>query len=157
MLDRSDIVFLDMFYVLDNKMKCHTSEGLGVVKSATPVSITIEDKLWAEGKLGEENGKQLVETLLFLLGINAGLRGSLEHKCLRHLGFNPQFNVILDGDGFKGLQFREDAKTKNHQGGATVRPRIPKVVNIYPNFDNIDRCPVRLYKKVHQFVPNNQM
>ena len=27
LLDCSDVVFLDMYYVLDNEMKCHTSEG----------------------------------------------------------------------------------------------------------------------------------
>ena len=120
MLDKSDIVFLDMYYVLDNEMKQCTSEGLGVVKSATPVSITTEDKLWKEGKFGEENGTQLVQTMMFLLGVNAGLRGGLEHKHLRQPGFNPQFNIIVDEDGFKCLQFWEDPKTKNHQGGMSV-------------------------------------
>ena len=57
---------------------------------------------------------------MFLLGINAGLRGGLEHKRLRCPGFNPQFNIIVDEDGFKCLQFTEDCKTKNHQGGASV-------------------------------------
>ena len=36
LLDLYDVVFLDMYYVLNNEMKCRTSEGLGVVKSATP-------------------------------------------------------------------------------------------------------------------------
>ena len=42
----SDIVFLDMYYVLDNEMKCRTSQGLGVIKSVTPVNLTTEEKLW---------------------------------------------------------------------------------------------------------------
>ena len=81
-LDHSDMTFLDLYYELDNEMKCHTLEGLGVVKSATPVSLTVEDKLWKEGKLGEENVCQLVETVLFLLGVNLGLRGAMNTRGL---------------------------------------------------------------------------
>ena len=66
-LDCTDEVFLDVYYIFDNKMKRCSSEGLGNVKCCTPVSITIEDKLWKEGKLGEENGTVLVHKVLFLL------------------------------------------------------------------------------------------
>ena len=72
-LDGSDIVFLDVFYVLDNEMKKHTTEGLGILKSATPISVTVKDKMWKEGKLGEDNGMILVQTVLFLLGVNLRL------------------------------------------------------------------------------------
>ena len=95
-------------------MKHRTSEQMVVVKSATPVSLTTEEKMWREGKLGEENGTQLVQTVMFLLGINAGLHGGLEHKRLCRPGFGPQFNIIVDEDGFKCLQFMEDPKTKSH-------------------------------------------
>ena len=83
MTDKSDVVFRDVFYVLDNEMKRCILEGLGVVRLATPVSLSIKEKMWHSGKLGEEKGKQLVETLLYLLGENAGLRGGLEHKKLQ--------------------------------------------------------------------------
>ena len=34
---------------------------------------------------------------------------------------------------------------KTHQGGVRVRPITPRVTNIYPNYENIDSCPVRLF------------
>ena len=128
-------------------MKKCTSEGLGVVKSATPVSISTEDKLWKEGQLGEANGYQLVETVMFLLGLNLDLRGGNEHKRLRRLGFNPQIIVTHDNDCFKCLQYTEDAQSKTHQGGISSRYAQPRVINVYPNYKQVDRCPVRLYYK----------
>ena len=142
LLDRSDVVFLDMYYVF--------------VKSAMPVSVTTEKKLWQQGKLWEENGTQLVQTVMFLLGINVRLRGGLEHKRLCRPGFLPQFNLTVDEDGFKCLQLTENPKTENHQGGVSVRPRIPEVVNIYPNFDNMDRCPVHFYEKYISLLPTTK-
>ena len=44
LLDKSDVVFRDVLYVLDNEMKRCISEGLGVVRLATPVSLSIEEK-----------------------------------------------------------------------------------------------------------------
>ena len=44
-LDRSDTVLLDVFYVLDNEMKRRCAEGLGMVKSATPIKVSTEEKL----------------------------------------------------------------------------------------------------------------
>ena len=73
-------MFSDVFYVLDNEMKKCTAEGLGIVKSATPISVTVKDKMWKEGKLGEDNGMILVQTVLFLLGVNLRLQGGNEHK-----------------------------------------------------------------------------
>ena len=146
-LDHSDYDFLDVFYVLDNEMKRPTAKELGVVKVTTPISIAVEDKLWKEGKLEEENGTMLVQTVLFLLGVNLGLRGGNEHKHLCRPGFNEQIRVVHDNDRFKCLQFTEDAQGKTHQGGISSVVGKPRVINVYPNYENSDLCPVRLYEK----------
>ena len=49
-------------------------------------------------------------TVLFLLGVNLGLRGGNAHKHLHRLGFDLQIMVITDSDGCKCLQFKEDAQ-----------------------------------------------
>ena len=110
-------------------MKRRTSEGLGAIKSASPVSVTMEDKLWKDGLLSKENGKLLFETVLYLLGVNLGLKGGLEHKRLRQPGFNPQITVIHDFDGFKCLHYK-DLQGKTHQGGVNQVPFRPEVVNV---------------------------
>ena len=50
--------------------------------------------------------------------------------------------VIHDNDGFKYLQFHEDAQGKTYQGGVGSRNQIPHVTNVYPNYENQDRCPM---------------
>ena len=67
LIDESDPVFHDFYYVLDNEMKRKTKLGLGAVKSASPISSSMEEKMWVTGVLGEENGTQLCETIIIFL------------------------------------------------------------------------------------------
>ena len=64
-------------------MKRRTSMGLGIVESADPVTLSMEDKPWKDGTLGESKANQLVKTLMYLIGVNFALSGGFEHKCLR--------------------------------------------------------------------------
>ena len=97
-----------------------------------PVSYEMEEKTWRDGILGEERGQQLVETVLFLLGVDLALHGGEEHKRLRRPGFKPQITVTQDSDGFKCFRFQEDPKGKTHQGGMSTKAAVPKVLNVYP-------------------------
>ena len=101
LLNEEDEIFCDLFFVVDNIMKDRLEAGLGVVKSATPIDLSMEEKMWTSGILGEHNPKQLCETVLFLIGINLALRGGEEHKKLRRPGFNPQITVSSDNDGIR--------------------------------------------------------
>ena len=103
LLSKHDEVFIQLFHVVDNLMKDKVAEGMGEVKSAVAISNAMEDKMWTSGVLGEHNPKQLLETVMFLLGINLALRGGEEHKRLRRPGFNPQINVGTDSEGIKCL------------------------------------------------------
>ena len=56
---------MDLYYVLDNVMKERTRKGLGRVKHCSPISNNMEDKMWRDGILGEDNPEKLLDTLLF--------------------------------------------------------------------------------------------
>ena len=64
--------------------------------------------------------------------------GGNEYKHLCRSGFNEQICIIYDSDGFRCLQFTEDAQGKMHQGGISSVVGKPRVTNVYPNYENID-------------------
>ena len=153
LLAKDDKVFCDLYYVVDNVMKEVAEQSLGVVKHATPVSIEMEEVMWASGVLGEANPEQLRSTLLFMLGVNLCLCGGEEHKCLRRPGFNPQVVVGKDSKGHKCLIYTEDPVTKTRKGGMkTKQGHEPKQVYIYPNIDQ-SRCIFRFYEKYCDLLP----
>ena len=53
---------------------------MGVIKSVTPIDEAMEEKMWANGILGEHNPNQLLETVLYLIRVNFSLRGGTEHE-----------------------------------------------------------------------------
>ncbi len=88
LLDKGDPYFVNLYYTLDNIMKQHTAKGLGVKQSATMVSKENEEVMWQKGILGEDDPSQLLDMVLYLLGINWALCGGEEHKRLCCPGFN---------------------------------------------------------------------
>ena len=73
--------------------------------------------------LGEENGKQLVETLVYLFGLHFALRGGKEQRHLRSV--NPQVVLKYDEKGKKYLEYTEDV-SKTNAGGLNQRKTQPK-------------------------------
>ena len=70
--------------VLDNLIKERAKSNIGLTKrQAEMISFKHEDLMWQKGILGEENPSQLCDTVLFLLGVNLGLRAGDEHYNLR--------------------------------------------------------------------------
>ena len=59
--------FVDLYYVLDNVMKERTRRGLGKVKHCSPISNELENKMWNDGILGEDNPERLVETVVSVI------------------------------------------------------------------------------------------
>ena len=64
--------------------------------------------------------------------------------------------MVEDSDGFKCLQYTEDPSGKTHQGGVSMWPHVPKIANVYPNYDNLDRCPIRLFEKHVSLLPTSR-
>ncbi len=76
--------------------------------------LEAEDKMWLEGILGEDNPKQLLDTIVFLLGIHCALQGGEEHRKLHRPGFHPQLELSKDGDGHDCLIYHADPRSKTN-------------------------------------------
>ena len=147
--------FVNVQTVLDNVMKERAEEGVGLVKKqAQYISIEHEEKLWNSNVLGEENPQQLRDTVLFLLGINLGLRAVDEHYDLRRDSVEKPSQISFERDvnGTHCLVYREDSVTKTNDGGIKSLKKERKVVWVYPAKNSI-RCPVRLVDKYMSLLP----
>ena len=144
-MNKNDPILVDLFNVVDNVMKLCTEMGWGVVNSAAPVTNNMEEEMWQSGVLGEHTPAQLLEIIMFLIGVNCAL-GCNKHCHLRHPGFNEQIRVGVDSDNAKCLKFRANVKSKTNQGGMKHKFIQPKTVHTYEN-PNAQWCPVHIYKK----------
>ena len=137
--------------VVDNTMKERTALGLGQRVSSEIISLDHEDKLFNSGCLGDSEPQQLLYTVIYMMGMHLALRGGVEHNRLRRPGFDPQVVVGRDSRDKECLIYTEDALQKTNQGGLKCKPRT-KVVYVYPS-TNVQRCPVRLFKKYIGLLP----
>ena len=132
--------FIQLRTVLDNLMKERAMAQIGTVKrQASVISLNVEDKLWKEGVLGEATPDQLRSTVLFLLGLNVGLRAGDEHYALRReTPDSPsQLTFERNDEGVRCLVYREDSTTKTNDGGLKHMRKQRKVVWVYPSEDSI--------------------
>ena len=118
--------------VVDNTMKERTALGLGTRVSSDIISISHEDKLFETKVLGTENPEQLLNTVIYMMGMHLALRGGEEHNRLRRPGFQPQIVVGKDSRGKECLIYHEDPLHKNNQGGLKFVPK-KKIVYVYPS------------------------
>ena len=76
--------FTQIHTLLNNLMKERAKANIGTVKhQAEMINSEIENKLWDSGVLGEDTPDKLRNTVLFLIGLNIGLRAGDEHYDLR--------------------------------------------------------------------------
>ncbi len=98
-----DTDFLQVKNTLDGLMKDRASAGLGIRrKQAQVITLDEEESMWNTGILGSSNPAQLLNTLIYLIGLNFALRGGQEHRNLRHN--NSQLTVLTDNNGGKFLR-----------------------------------------------------
>ncbi len=68
---------------LDNRMKELSQKGVVTAKKQSqPLMHSEEEKLWELGLLGDSNPEQLLNTVIYLLGVHLALQGVQEHKDL---------------------------------------------------------------------------
>ncbi len=140
---------------LDNLMKQHALAHISkAAKSAEPISVDDEQRLWDEGVLGEMQPDQLRSTLMYLLGLTFALRGCREQRALRCPPHDPQITVQIDSEGNEYLLYKEDIHSKTNQGCLKTRKLTPKTVKAYSHSE-YDHNVVRLYKKYVSLLPDN--
>ena len=135
-------------------MKERTAQGLGRTISVDIIELQVEQKMWKDGVLGQDQPRQLLDTIIYLLGIHLALHGGYEHRVLWHPGFNLQITVGWDPQGVKCLIYKEDPKTKTNQGGLDHKSIAPCTSYIYQSTDD-QKCPVVLYEKYVSLLPKN--
>ena len=109
--------FTDLHNVLDNTMKERHMQGLGVRKSSDIISLQSEGRMFNQGILGDENPQQLLNTVIYMIGLHCALRGGVEHNNLRRPEFESQFSFERDNRGMERLVYREDPLYKTNQDG----------------------------------------
>ncbi|XP_048239442.1 uncharacterized protein KIAA1958-like [Haliotis rufescens] len=146
--------FKGMRNVLDARMKSLAKQGIGIEKrQANVVSDDQEDILWEKGMLGEDTPQKLLDTLVYLIGLNCALRAGDEHRNLR-VGPNSQFQITEDSSGVTYLKYTEDI-SKTNKGGLKSRKCSRKTIRVSENVELPQRCPVRLYRKYMSLRPKN--
>ena len=143
--------FLSLRNVLDNTMRERTAMGLGVKQSSDIISLANENKLFEIGELGDNNPQQLLNTVIYMVGLHFALRGGVEHQRLRRPGFRTQIEFVTDHNNVERLVYKEDPLQKTIQGGIGCK-NSRKIVHVYPASDE-RRCPVRILKKYIRLMP----
>ena len=141
--------------VLDNLMKERAKNNIGNVKrQAHVLSYDVENQLWESGLLGEENPDQLRRTVLFLIGLNIGLRAGDEHHALRRdtPDLPSQLSFRRNDRGVRCLVYQEDTTSKTNDGGLNHMRKERKIVWVYPS-ENKVHCPVRIIDKYVSLLP----
>ena len=153
LLDDSE--FRDVRTVLDNVMKERADDNIGLVKKqAGFIPSDFEDSLWEKQVLGEDTPDKLRDTMLFLLGINLGLRACDEHYDLRRDSKHKpsQCSFQRANNGKRCLVYHEDTVTKTNDGGLKSLKNDRKIVWVFPS-ENVTKCPVRLVDKYMSLIP----
>lgn len=135
--------FVQIKNTLDHIMKSRTQAGIGTEKRQAQI-ITKEEEniMWQKGILGMETPRRLLDTLVYLIGLNFAFRAGMEHRRLRWE--NAQLSLIKTEFGKEALRYREDV-SKTNQGGLSSRKIKQKVVFAFPN-ENPERCVIQYYK-----------
>ena len=142
--------------VLDNILKERALQNIGMVKKqAQLIPLSFEQTMWDKGVLGEHEPEILCDTVLFLVGINCGLRAGDEHHDLHRdaPGKPSQFSFQRSENGDRCVVYTEDTVTKTNDGGLKHMRKDRKVVWVHPSKD-IRKCPVHLIDKYMSLCPD---
>ena len=104
--------------------------------------------MWDQNILVENSPDKLRDTVLFLIGINCGLRAGDEHYDLRRdtIDRKSQFEFKHNDSAVRCLVYTEDIVTKMHDRGLNSMRKERKIIWVNPSQD-VNKCPVRLVDK----------
>ena len=120
-------------------------------KKAAVITVNMEKKLWESGLLGDHTPQVLVDTVLYLIGLNLTLRSGEEHRRLWY--FPSQISVVNPVGTAPYIMYCEDT-SKTNQGGLKSRKVAPKCVIHHANMEKPSRCLVRLFQKYTVLCPS---
>jgi hypothetical protein len=147
----TDDEFLMTRRALDAAMRETSREGnLNGVRSSVAIGSAEEQLLWDQDVLGDKDPKQLVFSVIFLIGKVFGLRGGRELHCLE---YNKEINLAFE-QGEEILVYRELTVSKSRQGGLRTYNRPIKQNRVF-HTANHRKCLVCLYKKYVALRPDN--
>ena len=128
----SDKSFSFFKRVLDSEMKELQAAGIGVsVKQADPIRTSHEEQLWDNGLLGDQTPAILLDTMVFLSGLNFALQSG--HK---YCHLNPDMLLLFEPtDGHAYLQYTEHG-SKNNPGGLPQHGLETKTARAYANLQD---------------------
>ena len=107
-----------------------------------------EDFLWKTGILGSGNPHSMIDTLIFLMGLNFALRSGDEHRNLSRNQLS-----VSDSRSGKFLLYTEKISKANRRGLKEYNlPR--KILKCYVNDEQPDRCLVRMYERYLSLCPD---
>jgi hypothetical protein len=132
-------------------MKKRAEEGFGLqTRKAEVISVHKEEYLWTSGLLGDSSPTCLLDTLVFLLGLNFALRSGEEHRTLSR----DQLKVCHSLDGALAYLLYTEKFSKTNRRGLKDYNVNRKIVRAYADLDNPSRCVVALYQKYLSLCPD---
>ena len=92
-------------------------DGIGnEKKQAEIISCDLEAKLWSDGILGDDNPQKLLDTLVYIFGLNLALCSGKEHRNLK-----PDMIQLYESDSGMSYLLYSEHGSKNHSGGLKER------------------------------------
>ena len=147
----SDLRFKRICDTLDATMKISARAGLNNLsqRKANVISQNLEDSFWSKGLMGLENPSQLLDTLIFYIGLNFALRGVKEHENLTLQNF-----TVENENGCRILVYKENVSKCNQGGIKTIKCK-PKEVHAFSDLEHPERDILKLYEKYLSHRPSN--
>ena len=146
-------MFTSFCETLDSRMKEFKSLGEGRAYQAEVLSEEMEEALWQRGLLGDSHSQQLLDTLVYYVGLYFALRSGKEHRSLQH---SPsQLELVEPPGAAPYLVYREDV-SKTNQGGLKHRKKSAKEIVHYANLSDPRKCLIRLFKLYNSKCPTDR-
>lgn len=140
-----DACFLRTREALDASMKFSARQGtVKPTKRSGVVTRDQEEAMWVSGCFGWSSPQQLVDSLIYHLGLHLALRAVKEHRDLEY-GPNSQLVLKVNSAGDEFICYTERS-SKSKSFGLTQCRREPKMTCIHKNSD-AGRCVVGLFKE----------
>ncbi len=91
-----DPTFAEVHNTLDNYMKSLSKQGIMIKKEKAQLfTISDKEKMWSFGILSESTLEQLLNTVIYLMGVHLSLHAVDEHKALK-IGYYSQIKCKYD-------------------------------------------------------------